>query len=249
MQEVWENYMKPVDGRPAVVAFNAGIAERVPDPELPVAGFVKVALQTPTPQGLLDEGEADEIGFVEDRLEMEVLRYRIGSYVGRVLSGGEAHFIFYLKYAFEWPDVVAAAMGHFPEYSHTFGSREDAEWGVYRKLLSPTPRERQMIHNHHACDRLRSAGDNLRLPRAIEHRAYFETPEARRRFAEEISAEGFKVQKELPPSERTPLYGLQFYRTDSPYYYDIDALTLSLIDLGSRFDGQYDGWETSLVKV
>lgn len=249
MQEVWESYMKPVDGRPAAVAFNAEVVQTFPDPDLETVGFVKVRLQMPTADGLVSEAEADTVGFIEDRLEMESLRYRIGKYVGRIVSGGEVHFVFYLKYDFEWSDVAAAAMAHFPEYTYEFGTRPDAAWEVYQKLLSPTPREWQMIHNHHACDRLRSAGDNLRLPRAIEHRAFFDTPEARRAFAAAVASEGFKVQKELPPSEQIPQYGLQFYRTDSPYYYEIDALTLSLIDLGNRFDGQYDGWETSLVKM
>ena len=249
MQEVWEAYMKPMDGRPASVAFNAEVAQMLPDNEFAVVGYVKVRLGTPTPEGFVSEAEADEIGFIEDRLEMEALRYRIGKYVGRVVTGGEAHFIFYLKYDFEWPGVVAAAMGHFPEYAYESGSRADAQWEVYRKLLFPTAREWQMIHNHHACDRLRAAGDNLRLPRAIEHRVYFETEKARSQFAEAITKEGFKVQKEVPPSEKTPLYGLHFYRTDTPYYYDIDALTHALIALGARFDGEYDGWETSLVRI
>jgi hypothetical protein len=249
MQEQWETYMKPVDGKAAAVAFNAEVAERLPDTELGVAGFVKVRLREPTAEGFVSESEADDISFVEDRLEMEALRYRIGKYVGRVLTDGEAHFIFYLKYDFEWPDVVAAAMAHFPEYVHTFGSRPDAEWEVYRKLLFPTGREWQMIHNHHTCDRLKAAGDNLRLARAIEHRAYFETPEACGQFAAAVVKEGFTAQKELPPTEQSPLFGLQFYRTDAPYYYNIDALTLTLIDLSAYFGGQYDGWETSLVKM
>ena len=106
-----------------------------------------------------------------------------------------------------------------------------------------------MIHNHRACDKLRASGDNLRLPRAIEHRVFFETAEARGSFAQAVTAEGFKVQKEVPPSEKTPQCGLHFYRTDTPFYYDIDALTLYLIELGGRFGGEYDGWETSLVRM
>jgi len=249
MQEVWESYMKPVDGHAAAVAFNAEVAEQLYDTELTVMGFVKVGLLSPTAEGFVSDGESDELGFIEDRLEMEALRYRIGKYVGRVLSKGEAHFIFYLKYDFEWPDVVATAMGHFPGYGYEFGSRADPEWEVYRKLLFPTAREGQMIHNHHTCDRLRAAGDNLRLPRAIEHRAYFQTAEQRGAFVSRIEKEGFRVQKEVPPTQESPLFGLHFYRIDTPYYYDIDALTLSLIELGEHVDGVYDGWETSLVKM
>ena len=249
MQDVWETYMKPVDGRPAAVAFNAEVGDTLPDPELGTLGFVKVTMKSPTVEGLVSDDEADDVGFIEDRLEMEALRYRIGKYIGRVVSSGEVNFIFYLKYDFEWSEVVKIAMGHFPEYGFTSGSRPDPDWEVYRKLLSPTMHEWQMIYNHKTCDRLRAAGDNLRLPRAIEHKAYFETDEARRRFVEAVEKEGFVMQKEVPPSEEVPRYGVYFYRKDVPYYYEIDNLTRHLIDLGGQFGGMYDGWETSLVRI
>lgn len=249
MQEVWESYMKPIDGHPAAVAFNAEAAETLPDDELGTVGFVKLRLNTPVTEGLLSEEEAGDIGFVEDQLEMQSLRYRIGKYVGRIITNSEAHFIFYLKYDFEWPDVVHAAMEQFPQYTFEFGARLDGEREVYRKLLFPTAREWQMIHNHHTSDRLAAAGDNLRLARAIEHHAYFETPQQRDMFVSQIEKEGFRVQSALEPTKERPLYGVRFYRIDTPYYYDIDALTLSLIALGESFGGIYDGWETSLVKI
>ena len=248
MQEIWESYMKPIEGRPAMVAFNAEATDSASAGEFGVLGYVKVRLRFPTGKGFVDDAESDGLGFIEDQLEMEALRYRIGKYVGRILSNGEVHFIFYLRYDFEWSDVVGEAMRHFPQYGYECGSRMDTEWEVYRNLLSPTEREWQMIHNHRTCDRLRAGGDDLQQRRAIEHRAFFETSEGRRNFASAIAEEGFSIQGELSPTKERPWFGLQFYRIDSPHYYDIDALTLSLIELGVRFGGQYDGWETSLVR-
>jgi len=248
MQEVWESYMKPVDGRPAAVAFNAEAADALPDDTLGFLGFLKLRLQRPSAEGFVADAEADAVKEIEDRLEMEALRYRVGKYIGRIVSGGEVHFIYYLKFDFEWPDVATAAMAAFPEFTYEYGSRSDPEWEVYRKLLFPTDREWQMIQNHHACDRLKAAGDNLRIRRAIEHRAYFTAREGREQFVERISKEGFKVQTASPPSASSPLYGVQFYRIDVPYYYDIDTVTLQIITWAEAYEGQYDGWETSLVK-
>jgi len=44
------------------------------------------------------------------------------------------------------------------------------------------------------------------------------------------------------------MYGVKFYRVDTPFYYDIDELTMQLIDISENFNGYYDGWECSLVK-
>ncbi|WP_345976963.1 DUF695 domain-containing protein [Sulfurimonas sp. HSL3-7] len=248
MQDYWEAYMKPMEGHPAMVSFNAGVSADVPDRAFGYVGFVKVPLKIPGAEGLIAPKEEDDISFIEDRLEMESLRYRAGKYIGRIITQGEVNFIYCLKLDFEWGDTVNAAMRNFETYTFTFGSRVDTEWEVYQKLLFPTPKEWQIIQNHHACDRLKEAGDNLFLTRAIEHKTYFDLSENRELFKKQIEAEGFHIQKEIEPSDDIALCGLIFYRRDRPYYYDIDALTLSLIDLTEALGGQYDGWETSLVK-
>jgi hypothetical protein len=250
MQEYWESYLKPIDGHKAMVSLNAGVADDVPDTEYMYVAFVKVKLALPKEDGLVGEEESHDVGFIEDRLEMESLRYRCGKYIGRIISHGEVNFIYYLKLHFEWQNVVESAMGHFKEYSYEFGSRLDTEWEVYQKLLFPTIREWQIIANHHSCDRLLEQGDNLHQERAIEHKAYFETLGDRESFIELIKEKNFKIQKqtEVPFREKT-MYGLEFYRVDTPHYYHIDTLTMEIIEMSQHCNGQYDGWESSLVKI
>jgi len=250
MQEYWEAYVKPVDGKKAMVSFNAGVSDFVPDSDFMYVGFVKVKLHAPKEDGLVNDDEADDIGFIEDRLEMESLRYRSGKYIGRIISNGEVNFIYYLKLDFEWRNTVEDAMSYFKEYSYEYGSRVDAEWEVYQKLLFPTLREWQIIANHHSCDNLKSQGDNLRLERAIEHKVYFESKEDRKKFITLIEERDFKNQKEFEvPFNQKSMYGVQFYRVDIPFYYNIDELTMNIIDITESCNGFYDGWESSLVKI
>jgi len=128
------------------------------------------------------------------------------------------------------------------------GSRADLEWEVYQKLLYPTSSQWQIIQNHNSCDALVKAGDRLKIGRAIEHKIYFESREERDSFRKVIEEDGFLIQKEIEPTEEITLYALQFYRVDIPFYYNIDELTLEIISKGDLHNGQYDGWETSLVK-
>jgi hypothetical protein len=250
MQEYWESYLKPIEGKKAMVAFNAGVSDFVPDVEFMYVAFVKVKLHAPKEDGLVNDEESNDVGFIEDRLEMESLRWRSGKYIGRIITQGEVNFIYYLKVGFEWVDTVAAAMDHFHNYSYEFGSRMDMEWEVYQKLLFPSIREWQIIANHHSCDNLKEQGDNLRMERAIEHKAYFESEENRKKFISLVEEKGFKNQKEMevPFNDKT-MHGVQFYRIDTPFYYDIDELTMSIIDLSDSCNGSYDGWESSLVKI
>ncbi len=248
MQEYWESYVKPIEGKKAMIAFNAGVADRMPNPEYLYVGFVKIKLKNPKEDGLVTQEESDDIGFIEDRLEMESLRWRSGKYIGRIISNGDVTFIYYLKLDFEWSNTVSEAMKHF-DYVYEYGSRMDMEWEVYKKLLFPTVKEWQIIANHHACDNLKEQGDNLHLERAIEHKAYFKSDNERQEFVKLIEKAGFKTQKKMEvPFNKKTRYGMQFYRQDVPFYYDIDKLTIKLIDMSDKCNGLYDGWETSLVK-
>jgi hypothetical protein len=249
MQEYWELYMKTIDGAIASVLFNAGISAELPSEDKFYVGYIKLTMKMANERGLIGEDEETQLSFIEDKIEMEALRYRIGSYVGKIVSKGEMTFIYYLKHEFEWPDVVKAAMGAFPDYEYSSGSKMDGDWEVYHKLLFPTPIEWQIIQNHKVCDHLKSQGDSLHLPRAIEHKAYFETEEKRSEFVSAIEAEGFKVKELIDANENTPMVGISFYRQDKPFYYDIDTLSLHLINLSIQFNGAYDGWETSVVKI
>jgi len=249
MQEYWELYMKQIDGNIASVLVNAGISAELPSEDKYYVGFIKLSMKTPNDRGLISESEEAQLSFIEDKIEMESLRYRIGTYVGKIVSNGEVTFIYYLKHDFEWPDVVQAAMKEFQDYTYTSGSKMDAEWDIYHKLLFPSPLEWQIIQNHKVCDHLKSQGDSLHLPRAIEHKAYFETEEMRDSFIDRIESEGFKFKDHMAMIENSPMLGISFYRQDKAFYHDIDALTLHLIDLSAEFKGAYDGWETSVVKI
>lgn len=248
MQEYWELYMKTIDGKIASVLVNVGISAELPSDDKYFMGFIRLTMQTPNDKGLISEEEDAQLRFIEDKIEMESLRYRIGSYVGKIVSNGEMTFIYYLKHDFEWPDAVASAMKEFPDYRYEYGSKMDSEWEIYHKLLFPTPIEWQIIQNHKVCDHLKASGDSLHLPRAIEHKAYFETAEKRIEFISAIEEEGFKVKELMETGENTPI-GLSFYRQDKPFYYDIDTLTLHLIDISVQYGGSYDGWESSVVKI
>lgn len=250
MQEYWEAYVKRIDGKKAMVSFNAGVSDFVPDSEYMYVGFVKVKLNAPKEDGLVSKEESDDVGFIEDRLEMESLRWRSGKYIGRIISAGEVNFIYYLKLDFEWSNTVESAMSHFKNYKYEFGSRMDMEWEVYQKLLFPSVREWQIIANHHSCDNLQSQGDDLNKERAIEHKVYFESEDERMKFISLIEEKGFFTQEKVEVLFREKnMYGVQFYRVDIPFYYEIDNLTMQIIDLSDSCNGFYDGWESSIVKI
>ena len=249
MQEYWELYMKNLEGHPASIQFNAGISMDIEKNRyiFPTVAFVKVMLKEPNDKGLLSEDEAPEISFIEDKLEAAMLKFRIGKYVGRVITQGSVTFIYYLQFTYNWQDFLEYALDAFQHYEIESGYQDDSEWNYYQNLLFPSAVEWQIIQNHKVCDALREQGDALHQKRAIEHRIFFSDFDQKDVFLEEVKREGFAYMEDIVHEEG--FEGVKIYRQDKPHYYEIDEVTLYLIDTAAKFGAQYDGWETSLVKI
>ncbi len=247
MQEYWEKYKKPIDGKPATVAFNADFIKECDNYEYMYVGFVKVALQNPKEDGLICQDEIDIISQIEDRLEMEALRWRVGKYVGMINSDGNVNFIYYLKLDFEWSNAVSEAMKHFA-YKYEFGSREDMQCEVYKKLLYPDIYQWQIIHNHNTCNAMVAQGDALEEARAIEHVSFFQSMDELNSFAEVLTQKGFLILSNECLEEGAYRYKLKYYNNMNPHFTLIDEVTLELIKLSQRYNGIYDGWECSVLQ-
>jgi regulator of RNase E activity RraB len=248
MQEYWEMYMKPVEGKPASVLFNAGVSYEIDELKHlnPIVAFVKVKLKEPDERGLMNQEEAKEISYLEDRLEAGILKFRLGKYVGRIVSDGYVTFIYYVPYTFNWEDFLAFALEEHAHYEITSGYRDDPQWGFYNNLLFPTAVEWQIIQNHRACDTLREQGDALEQARAIEHKLFYEEGCDKAALHEALEAEGYGILEPITNDEGKE--GVRFFRIDTPFYTEIDEITLRLIALCEEHGAAYDGWETSVVK-
>lgn len=248
MQEYWELYMKNLDGKPASILANVGISMELKEMQriYPTVAYVKATLKDPNDKGLLAEEEDAEISYMEDKLEAATIKFRIGKYVGKVICDGAVNFVYYLQFTYNWQDMLDYALDEFGSYTIENAFTDDPEWHYYKNLLYPTPLEWQIIQNHKVCDALKAQGDKLHQKRAIEHKVFFPDASGKEAFIDAISAENFIYQEDV--FNENGVEGVQFYRMDKPFYYDIDHLTMGLIAKAEQFGGLYDGWETSLVK-
>ncbi len=240
--------MKSLEGHPASVQFNAGISLEIEELKQthPRVAFIKVKLKEPNEKGFLSESEEPEIAFIEDKLEAAMLKFRIGKYVGRVITDGCVTFIYYLQFTYNWQDFLDFALEEFGHYEIESGYQDDGEWNYYQNLLMPTAKEWQIIQNHKVCKSLQEQGDDLQIKRAIEHRVYFQDVSQKSALLDILEKDGFKFMEDVRHEDGFD--GIKFYRLDKPFYYDIDEITLQIIDISSEFGALYDGWETSLVK-
>lgn len=249
MQEYWEIYMKSLEGKPASIQFNAGISMDLEDTKhkYPNVAFVKAKLKEVNDKGLLTKKEEPEILFLEDKLEASLLKFRLGKYVGRIISDGFVTFIYYVPYTYDWNEFIKASINEHKHYEITNGFETDYEWNYYNNLLYPNAKEWQILQNHKVCENLKKAGDKSHIKRMIEHKVYYDTNENKELLQKELINEGFEIKEDITNEDNAK--GFVFTREDKPFYNDIDDITLNLIDISEKYEAQYDGWETSVVKI
>jgi hypothetical protein len=84
--------------------------------------------------------------------------------------------------------------------------------------------------------------------REIDHFAYFPNPTARTTFIEKCEAVGFRLRGISDPGGPLTKYGAILFHKDLPDEDMLEKITGLLLDLAKECGGEYDGWETQLLK-
>ena len=94
---------------------------------------------------------------------------------------------------------------------------------------------------------LKNAGDKLEKPRQVDHWIYFDTKKDRDKFLEYIKSEKFKIEEHTGEKKDKNLTA-HISRVDKVDLQSIYAITEHLRKIAAQFKGDYDGWETFVVK-
>ena len=141
----------------------------------------------------------------------------------------------------------------YPEYSFQIKISEDKEWNIFFKGLYPNIYEMQAIQNRSVISNCQKYGDLIDKERLIEHWLYFDTESDMLQAIEKAKALDFsveeseKIQPEEGEQETEDLgYRLILSKVNAPI--NIDEDTWDLIDIALDTHGNYDGWETPIIK-
>jgi hypothetical protein len=249
MSDPWDFYFRTVDDRPTSCSVNLGVHDDAPMPSLSYVATVRVRMRNPRPDGLSTAEEANVLWQIEDALVATIKSNTPeGIFVGRVTSAGNRDLFFYLPLPESWASTVEAAATAFPCYEMQSDVWQDCAWQTYFGFLVPNAEQRQMIENRKVCEVLERHGDALTEPREIDHWIYFHAPVQRSEFAKRVAEIGFRTRCLPDRTGEEMAYGLQIFRVDLPSYAAIDDVTLPLFRLAEKYEGEYDGWETVVLK-
>jgi hypothetical protein len=239
--ETWEPafdfYLTRLDGALASVVVDLHAR---PVPSHGQCVVVRTALKVARPDGLRDPRELEALGQVEDEL-VDALSSRDALYVGRVVSRGEAQFVFYLRGA---PDVM---MAQVRDYALAWKTSADPEWNTFARVLFPSRLELQTMLNRRLLEQLEAQGDALLLPRSVDHLAFFDSREQAQGAASALGELGFRV--DAPRPEEDGRVALEFHRDDALGGGRIGAVCAEVLARLEPLGGEYDGWSCAVVRA
>ena len=248
MSDNWDFYITRINDTPASVFVDLGLAAEAPKEDYRVRLMVRLILKEPAHNGMTTRDEADALWLLEDALVPAVSDWG-AIFAGRVTTEGRRDFFFYAPSPDGFDVIVSAAL--LPVgYEFDTHDTEDPGWQFYFEILYPSPADWQAIMNRRVLENLKRGGDDLSKSRGIFHWLYFITESDRDRCADAARAKGFLAT--LGPTKTKPdakyAHGLELYRVNPVTPAEIDDVCLELVEMANQFGGEYDGWETQIVK-
>ena len=243
MSDDWDVYFTHVDGKPASMLLDLGLGPDAPIPGMSVMCYVTLEFRDPDENGMSKRSEYERLLAIEDAL-VPALTHDTCMFVGRCTTGGQRDFFFYMDNAKGVEEKVESVMAAFEEYAWDMGLVEEPGWDTYLEFLYPDEQGMDTIWNNRVRRQLQENGDDMSVPRQIDHWLYFPSEQDRQAFKTEAEAEKFTVTL-LDPEADKP-FGVLVQRDDAPD--DIDDVTWPLRELAGAHGGIYDGWGCMAVK-
>ena len=135
-----------------------------------------------------------------------------------------------------------------PEKEFYLNIKEDQEWQYYREFLYPNEEIQNFMGDRGVVSKLYEAGDDLSKKRRVDHWLYFATKKNMKECKIELEKDGFQVEKTRKLKNTEMPYSLQIWREDYVDLSSINPITSKLMQIAKKHPGNYDGWETFIIK-
>lgn len=249
-QEDWAAYLSAIEqDKVGSIVVDLGLSKIAPLKQFPIRLVVDIKLRSPKDNGLPANEEFPILGDIEENLSDGLKKEHGSIFPGHLICEGTLSLYFYMSEPAAAKETVAELLAAYPNYKYETRISNEEKWEAYFELLYPEPIQMQAIQNDRLVQNISSQGDSLEKERQVDHWIYFSTAEDRSKFLKALTGKNFKVegQRETDSDDRKP-FQLHISRFDKVTSEAVNEYTIDLWQLAQDFNGEYDGWETSIVK-
>lgn len=249
MSEHWDMYFGYIDDKLASIVLDMAIWQEIDTQKFNHCFCIRLKLKEPNQDGLPIGQESNQINEMEDAI-LERLSPKNFINVGTVTSNGVRDMIFYSDQ--ESKNALMEAAEQFIRPTgyefEVFEIEEDETWEFYDDFLYPNQYQQQHMGNQQVVISLEQAGDTLDVPRKVEHWLYFNDLKMMKSFMKEIKKERFSIEEKSKKVDEDGKYMVSISRIDSVDLDSINEVTDLLVEISEKYEGEYDGWETFVIK-
>lgn len=230
----------------AFIYLNTGIAEEMGSAPANLVE-IRLAYQAPNENGLPTHEEFQPVNEIEDRIEAFSEEER-DWYVGRVTVGGHRIFFVYTSREESVWEGFIKKLGSQSGYKLLVSYSDDPEHKGYFNDLYPSADDWQIIKDLEVIEQLGEHGDDGSAKRKVDHWLFFKDKESAKGFVAWAESDRFTEETEYSHETDDGRYCVRLYHHGTLKIGDIGNHTVALRRKAEEFGGEYDGWETPVVK-
>lgn len=243
MSDNWNTYFTSIDDKPASILLDLEPWVNRSDEMLIHLYRLSVTLNEPNENGLTSNMEASILYDIEDSIHDSLDSNYM--FVGRITTDGKREFFYYTDHV-DGSKLENIAGKFLENYKYSINCIEEQKpRAFYHEFLYPNKSEWHRMGNRELVDKLIELGDNLEKSRSVNHWIYFSSEESCNYFKEKVQKDRFQIEDQVIQDDK---YSLRISRNDFVQLHAINEVTDYLVSVAQQFHGDYDGWETQVIK-
>ena len=244
MSDQWEFFPCTMGENQAFISTDIGVADQLSRES--AAKLLKVCLKykAPSDNGLPTNDEFEPVSAIEDQIQAYA-ESRGDLYVGRVTVAGQRHFFVYVQDWSGYPEKLTDIGGN-RGYELKHAEIDDPGHSQYWDYLWPTDSDWRIINDMKVLQALEKNGDDHSLPRPVDHWIYFDDLQAA--IAYKDWAVEFGLEEVCPVQADESGHLVRLKHIGTMHLNDLSRITLALAQKAMEAGGNYDGWETQVMR-
>ena len=170
---------------------------------------------------------------------------KMAVYIGMRVVDGWSEFYFYSKESKGIEQKISAIFSG-SGYVYETSVVRDNKWDFYYKNLFPSDLEMYLIYSKKIVLQMMAEGDDLSVPREVEHYVSFDTQSQKERFLRSIEEIGFHYKDDVDNKELAHAVAIT-----KEHALDQDSLKQNisdLLELVKKDHGRYELWSAPLAQ-
>ena len=246
MGENWQFFPCSMGEDQAFIYLNVSIDDAIAEAPQSLAKL-RLTYKSTHPNGLPMDVEFEPVKEIEDRIE-GYSKEADDWYVGRVtVSGHRIFYVYTSRGEPDWTDFVTTLSAE-SGYEIRLSLRDDPAHRGYHDDLFPTEDDWRVIHDLQVIEALARSGDDGSETRKVDHWVYFDTKASATDFVTWAESDRFTEDAEYSHPTDDGRYCVRLYHHGTVKIGDISSHTIALRRKAEEYGGDYDGWETLVVK-